>query len=200
MNFSFSNLIIVSFGIMFFSSCHKSDKYEKYIKELDSLKIVIEQSIVNFNSIDSATCYNAYSKQYTYANFINVNLKDTVPKATAEALQTFYLLGRNMENYLAMRPVWILESHKSITQLTNLSHDLKNGSVTDKEAVDFINEEKKEAEKIIIELNKNTDSIRFQLEQFNLNIATVEIVVKKLNHEILPEIVTPVIKAHKEKD
>ena len=200
MNLSFSNLIIFSLGIIFISSCHKSYKYDKYIKELDSLKIVIEQSIVNFNTIDSTTCYDAYAKQYTYANFINVNLKDTVPKATAEALQTFYILGRNMINYLAMRPVWLLESHKSITQLTNLSNDLKNGNVTDKEAVDFINEEKKEAEKIIIELKKNTDSIRFQLEQFNLNIATVELVVKKLNHELLPEIITPVIKAHKEKD
>lgn len=200
MNFSFSNLIIVSFGIMFFSSCHKSDKYEKYIKELDSLKIVIEQSIVNFNSIDSATCYNAYSKQYTYANFINVNLKDTVPKATAEALQTFYLLGRNMENYLDMRPVWILESHKSITQLINLSHDLKNGSVTDKEAVDFINEEKKEAEKIIRELNENTEIIRRMMEQFTKTLPTAEEVTKRINNNVLPALINPPIKAQVEMD
>ena len=141
-----------------------------------------------------------FSKQFTYASYINVNLKDTVSKSTAEALQTFYLLGKNMVNYLAMRPVWLAEAQKSITQLTNLSHDLKNNSVEDEEVVEFINEEKKEAEKIIAELKENTEAIRIQMEQFTLTLPVAEEVVKKLNKNLLPELEKPEIKAQIEMD
>ena len=192
--------ITIFLGVLLFSSCNNSHVYDKYVKELDSLKVVVEQSVSNFKTIDSVACYNAYSKQFTYASYINVNLRDTVSKSTAEALQTFYMLGKNMVNYLAMRSIWLAEAQKSITQLTNLSHDLKNKSVEDEEAIEFINEEKKEAEKIIAELKENTEAIRFQIEQFNLTLPIAEEVVKKLNQGVLPEIVKPEIKAQKEMD
>lgn len=192
--------IPIFLGVLLFSSCNNSHVYDKYVKELDSLKIVVEQSVSNFKTIDSMACYNAYSKQYTYASYINVNLKDTVSKSTAEALQTFYLLGKNMVNYLAMRPVWLTEAHKSIVQLTNLSHDLKNNSVEDEEAVEFINEEKKEAEKIIAELKENTEAIRIHIEQFTLTLPVAEEVIKTLNKGILPELEKPEIKAQIEMD
>ncbi len=195
----FSSLAL-TFGVIYFSSCNNSHTYDKYVKELDSLKIVVEQSVANFKTVDSVECYNAYSKQFTYAGYINVNLKDTVPRSTAEALQTFYMLGRSMVNYLAMRPVWLSEAQKSISQLTHLSHDLRNGSVEDKEAVEFINEEKKEAEKIIEELKENTEVIRVQMEQFALTLNVAEEVVKKLNQGVLPEVMKPEIKAQKEMD
>ena len=193
-------LIFTIIGISFFSSCNHSHTYDKYVKELDSLKVVVEQSVANFKTVDSTVCYNAYSKQFTYASYINVNLKDTVPRNTANDLQTFYMLGRNMVNYLAMRPVWLTEAQKSITQLTNLSHDLKNGSVEDEEAIEFINEEKKEAEKIIGELKENTEAIRKQMEQFAKTLPTAESTVKRLNNDVLPELVKPEIKAQKEMD
>jgi hypothetical protein len=170
------------------------------VKELDSLKVVVEQSIANFKTVDSVTCYDAYSKQFTYASYINVNLKDTVSRSVANDLQTFYMLGRSMANYLAMRPVWLGEAQKSITQLTNLSHDLKNGSVEDEEAIEFIGEEKKEAEKIIGELKENTEAIREQIEQFTKTLPTAELTVKMLNNDVLPELVKPEIKAQKEMD
>ena len=133
-------------------------------------------------------------------NYINVNLKDTVSRSVANDLQTFYMLGRNMVNYLAMRPVWLAEAQKSINQLTNLSHDLKNGSVEDEEAIEFIGEEKKEAEKIIGELKENTEAVREQMEQFTKTLPTAELTVKKLNNDALPELVKPEIKAQKEMD
>jgi hypothetical protein len=199
MKFLFLTLA-TAFGIVFFPSCRNAHKYDKYVKELDSLKIVVEQSVANFKTVDSITCYNAYSKQFTYASYINVNLKDTVSRSTANDLQTFYLLGRNMVNYLAMRPVWLTEAQKSINQLSNLSHDLKNGSVEDEEVIEFISEEKKEAEKIISELKENTEAIRIQMEQFTATLPTAEEMVKKLNKDVLPELIKPTIKAQKEMD
>ena len=198
MKLFFFSLTII--GISFFSSCNHSHTYDKYIKELDSLKVVVEQSVANFKTIDSTACYNAYSKQFTYASYINVNLKDTVSRSVANDLQTFYMLGRSLVNYLAMRPVWLTEAQKSIMQLTNLSHDLKNGSVEDEEAIEFIGEEKQEAEKIIGELKENTEAIREQMEQFTKTLPTAELTVKMLNKNVLPELVKPEIKAQKEMD
>lgn len=99
-----------------------------------------------------------------------------------------------------MRPVWLTEAQKSIMQLTNLSHDLKNGSVEDEEAIEFIGEEKQEAEKIIGELKENTEAIREQMEQFTKTLPTAELTVKMLNKDVLPELVKPEIKAQKEMD
>ena len=198
MKLFFLSLTVICFSL--FTSCNHAHTYDKYVKELDSLKVVVEQSVANFKTIDSTSCYNAYSQQFTYASYINVNLKDTVSKSIANDLQTFYMLGRSMVNYLAMRPVWLGEAQKSITQLTNLSHDLKNGSVEDEEVIEFINEEKKEAEKIIGELKENTEAIREYMEQFTKTLPTAELTVKKLNNDVLPELVKPEVKAQKEMD
>lgn len=176
------------------SSCGNSHQYDKTIKELDSLKVVVQQSVSHFKEVDSLACYEAYNKQSTYAGFIKFNLKDTVAKAEAENLQLFYHLGKTMVNYLAMRPQWLQQADLSINQITHLTYDLKNGSVKDEEAIGFINTEKKEAEKIIQELNDNTDIIRRTMEQYLQALPTVETVVKRINNNTLPELKNPAVK------
>jgi replicative superfamily II helicase len=183
-----------------FSNCNNSHTYDKQIKELDSLKIVLQQSVSNFKTLDSAAIYEAYAKQYTYSSFINVNLKDTVKRSTADNLQTFYSIGKGMVNYLAMRPKWLEEANLSMKQLSDLSHDLKNGSVEVEEAVEFINEEKKEAEKIIEELTINTNVARSYMESYTKTLPSAEEVVKQLNKDALPVIERPVIKPQMEMD
>ena len=187
-------------SIVFISSCGKSHKYDKSIKELDSLKIVVQQSVSHFKQLDSAASYNAYNKQYTYAKFIEVNLRDTVSRAVANDLQLFYSLGKSMVNYLAMRPNWQNEAVLSILQITNLTHDLQNGSVDDEEAVEFINEEKKEAEKIIRELNENTEIMYKLMQQFAQTITTAEDITKRINNGVLPQLVNPTVRAQQEMD
>ncbi len=185
---------------IYISSCKNSNQYAKQIKELDSLKVVLQEAISNFNTIDSAKCYQAYAEQFTYSTFINANLRDTVSKETAENLQLFYAVGKNLVNYLAMSPKWKEEAKKSIQQLTDLSHDLKNGSVEDEEVVEFLSEEKIEADKIIEELKSNTELMRYSLESFSKSLPTAQETVKKLNGGSLPELVKPKIKAQVEND
>ena len=107
---------------IYVSSCKNSNQYAKQVKELDSLKVVLQEALVNFNTIDSAKCYQAYSEQFTYSTFINANLRDTVSRQTAENLQLFYATGKNLVNFLAMSPKWKEEAQKSIKQLTFIQH------------------------------------------------------------------------------
>lgn len=192
MRILFSLIVLVS-GLGFFS-CRNTHAYEKYVKELDSLKVVLQQAVTNFKTVDSAECVNAYSKHYTYSLFLNSHLKDTVTKTVAENLQNFQSVEKGMHDYLAYRSSWLNEADLSITQLQTLSHDLKTGSIDEEEAVEFINEEIKQAETIIEELKINTEAIRKHLAIFHQSLPVCENLVKQLNNGVLPELVHPEIK------
>lgn len=181
-----------------FISCKNSHTYDKQVRELDSLKIVVQQSLDNFKAIDSASCMLAYSKLYTYSNFISYRLKDTVTKSVAENLQSFYFIKEGLNNFLALRFEWISKANQSIKQLQTLSSDLKAGSVEEEEAIEFINKEKKQAEQIIEELKVNSQEIRKHLDIFNQSLPVCEELVRQLNAGVLPVLLTPKIKRLKQ--
>ncbi|MES2762730.1 MAG: hypothetical protein V4677_11000 [Bacteroidota bacterium] len=174
-----------------FSSCKNTHAYDKYVKELDSLKVVLQQSVDNFKTVDSAATMQAYSKQYTYTRFIETHLKDTVAKVIAEDLQSFQSVEKGLQDYLTVRSKWLKEANMSIAQLQTLSHDLKTGSVNNDDAIEFIANEKKRSEAIIEELKVNTETVRKHLEIFNQSLPTVETLVKQLNTGILPTLIKP---------
>lgn len=187
LSFTCSLLIIGAFA----NSCKNTHAYDKYVKELDSLKVVLQQSVDNFKTVDSASCAQAYSKQYTYSLFIDSHLKDTVTKVVAENLQNFHSVEKGLHDYIELRSGWLADANSSITQLQTLSHDLKNGSVDEDEAIGFINEEKKQAEKMIELLKLNTEAIRKHLEVFNQSLPVCEDLIKQLNSGVLPQLADP---------
>lgn len=175
-------------------SCKNTHTYEKQVRELDSLKIVVQQSLDNFKTIDSISCMLAYSKQYTYSNFISYHLKDTVTKPIAESIQNLYFIKKGLNDFLALRSLWISQANQSIQQLQTLSSDLKAGSVEEDEAIEFINKEKKQAEQIIEELKVNAAEIRKHLDLFNQSLPVCEELIRQLNSGLLPVLLTPEIK------
>lgn len=186
--------ILPAFFVLLFASCKPGQDYGKYIKELDSLKVVTEQAVDNFNTVDSATAYNACSRQYTYRIFLATHLKDTVSKEEAESLAGFFSTEKPLTDYLAMRPVWLSEGKAVIKQVGLLSNDLKNGSVENTEAVEFISNEKKKAEKLIEELKTNTILVRKHLELYAKYLPLVENTVKARNSGVLPALSKPELK------
>ena len=188
------NLVFLACVFLVFSSCKNKHTYDKYIKELDSLKIVLQQAVVNFKTVDSVSCTTMYYKHYTYSQFIETHLKDTVTKTVAENLQNFYSVEKGFKNYMSYRSSWLSQADKSIKQLQALTHDLKNGSIDEEEAVEFINEEKKQSETIIDELKLNTEAIRQHIDLFNQSLPTCETLIKQLNNGVLPELSKPDIK------
>ena len=187
--------IILGFSTLLLPVCKPAHAYDKYIKELDSLKVVVEQAVDNFNTVDSLACYEAYSKQDTYSRFLSTRLKDTVSVKVAESLQHFFSTGKPLHDYLAMRPVWISEAKTGIKQVSLLSNDLKNGSVETTEAIEFINDEKKRSEKIIEELKVNTVLVRKHLEVYTKTLPAVEELLRSVNAGELPTIIKPEIKS-----
>lgn len=169
-------------------SCKNKPPYDKYIKELDSLKVVVEQAIDNFKSVDSSACVLAYRKQYTYSEFINQHLKDTVSKSIGENLKLFRSTNDGIKNYLLNRSLWVQHAQLSIKQLSALAHDLKAGSIETEDAIGYITNEKKFAETTIEELKVNTEIIRELLNIHSKSLPITEDLVKSLNNGVLPKL------------
>jgi hypothetical protein len=185
------SLFIFIVAILLLPSCRNTKTYDKYIKELDSLKVVVQQSVDNFKTVDSASCMEAYSKQYTYALFIDTHLKDTVTKSVAENLQNFHSIEKGLHDYVSLRSSWLQKANTSIVQLQTLSLDLKNASIDQEDAIAFINDEKRQAETIIEELKSNTESIRKHLDLYHQSLPVCENLIKQLNLGVLPQEVKP---------
>ena len=187
-------LLIIAIVCLNFISCKNTHAFDKYVKELDSLKVVVQQSVANFKTVDSLTCVTAAAKQYTYAQFIETHLKDTVSKSVVENLQDFQSVKQGLNDYLAYRSDWLAQANACVIQLQNLSHDLKNGSISEEEAIEFKKKKKKQAENSIEGLKINTEVIRKHLEVFNQSLPVCEDLVKQLNSGVLPQLIKPEIK------
>lgn len=175
-------------SIFLMPSCHNSHAFDKNIKELDSLNIVVVQAIDNFRSVDSNNCILAYQKNTAYGKFLDKNLKDTVNTKTAETLQLFYSTHIGIKNYVENRGVWLKDATSSRKQLSNLVHDLKNGSIETEEAIGYITTEKQQAIKIIEELKKNTEVMRDILDTHAKYTPGVEAFIKSINNGNLPQL------------
>lgn len=185
----FSFLVLIN--LLFLTSCKLSNPYQKQIKELDSLKIVVEESIDYFNKIDSSTCAGYLAKQQTYQSYLLQNLKDTLTKSEAENIQLMMNVGDPIKDYLNQRNEWLQEAKVSINQLNTLNQDLKNNILDASEAVEYINNEKKHAEQVIQNLKTNTELIRKNLEIYKSVEQGTEATIKNLNSGNLPTIVQP---------
>ncbi len=175
----------------FACSCGKSHEYDASVKQLDSLKVVVEQALDNFSALDSARYYDALSKQVTYTAFIREQVQDTVTKTEAEALQLFYSTGKPFRGFFTSRRALLAEAQTSATQLRNLSQDLAGSAVSARDAIGYINEEKKEAEKVISLLKTNTSLLRRQMEDFNRSLPVVETLIKQHHSGTLPPVTSP---------
>lgn len=174
-----------------FDSCGKSHEYDASVKQLDSLKVVVEQSLDNFSALDSARYYEALCRQSTYTSFIREHLHDTVTKVEAEALQVLYNSGKPFKNFFGTRQALIAEARTSATQLRNLSQDLAGNAVPAREAINYISDETKEAEKIIGLLKTNTSLLRRQMEDFTRSLPVVEALIKQHHAGTLPALTNP---------
>lgn len=169
-----------------FFACKNNSSYEKYSKELDSLKIVLHQSTTNLKSVDSLKCEEAILKFKIYSDFLNKNLKDTVSVEQAKQLKIFYASGESIIKFQNLRANYSTNSELRKIQLQNLSNDLKNGSIEPAEAVEFINTEKQSSQALIDEMNTNTITIRENMESFIGSLQAVEEVIRSRNFGNLP--------------
>ena len=149
------------------TACSRLPTYEKHIKELDSLKIVLNQAADNFKQIDSLSCVDYYNQYYAYTQFINKSSVDTINKIDAENLQVFYKSGNTIKEYLNIRNVSLQKVKTINSQLINLTRDLKSGAIKSEDAITFINAENQNAITCITDLKTNTTITQQAIDNFS---------------------------------
>jgi hypothetical protein len=187
----FLGLLLAMLVFMSLTNCRLSNPYQKQIKELDSLKIVVEEAIDYFNKIDSVECSHFLATQQSFKSFLLENLHDTLTKTEAENVQLMMNVGVPLKDYLTQKHVWISQAQLSLRQLHNLNQDLKNNALEPSEAVEYINQEKKIAEYNIQILKTNTELIRKNIEIYKSVVQHNESIIKKINAGNLPIIKSP---------
>lgn len=183
-----SAIILSVFLFVGINSCKLENPYKKHIKELDSLKIVLDEAILYFSQTDSVMCQQKLKTQQVYSTFITERLKDTVTITEAESIQLFLSLGKPLSQFITYRNKWLNAAKQTSSQLKNLSTDLKNNALEPTEVVEFVGKEKFQAEKTIQELKINSQLIRENLEKYDKTLLTNERIIKKINKGILPTI------------
>ena len=168
------------------ASCGRPHAYDASIRQLDSLRVVLDQAGDNFSRLDSAKYAQALSLQVNYSTFVTTHVQDTLDKTDAEALREAYAAGKVFRGFLNSRHQLREETSLNSSQLKKLAQDLKNNAVDQDKAVAYMKEETAQAEQLIVTLKQNTDILYKQLEVFNRHLPAIETLVKRYNAGTLP--------------
>lgn len=168
------------------ASCNRTNTYQKYTTELDSINTVLHQTANKLKIVDSMRCESAILKFKIYSEFINDNLNDTVPIETARQLKVFFETGTSIVKFQNLRSSYMTNSELRSIQLQHLSSDLRSGSITQEEAVEFISKEKQASLALIEEMNINVQNTRTNLDLFLTSLPAVEETIKLRNEGNLP--------------
>jgi len=167
-------------------SCGRPHAYDASIRQLDSLRVVLDQAGDNFSRLDSAKYAQALSLQVNYSTFITAHVQDTLNKADADALRESYAAGKIFRGFLNSRHQLREETSLNSSQLKKLAQDLKSNALDQDKAVAYMKEETAQAEQLIVTLKQNTDILYKQLEVFNRHLPAIETLVKRYNAGVLP--------------
>lgn len=179
--------IIWIFVMLLFQNCSIKSQVEAEVKRLDSVSIVLNSKWQELNKCDTALLERAITKFTNYSTFIENNITDTITKEEANALQQFYLSGKNLkafgENFKSLRSRTALVSD----QIKKLMSDVENGSITKKEFLENYDNEVKAAAQLIAlttnELKNNLNSV----QDLKNSLPPVEALIRSRNNGQLPE-------------
>lgn len=173
--------------MLFFQNCSIKSQVEAEVKRLDSVSIVLNSKWQELNKCDTALLERAITKFTNYSTFIENNITDTITKEEANALQQFYLSGKNLkafaENFKTLRSRTVLVSD----QIKKLMSDVENGSISKKDFLENYDSEIKAASQLIgmttNELKNNLNSV----QDLKNSLPPVETLIRSRNNGQLPE-------------
>jgi len=127
------------------TSCKQGNNYPKETAVLDSLNRQIHSADSALMTVDTATIRKDADHVMASMELIKMAHKDSMSKESADIFRSFYSARWEMETFLGRRRVMIVEMHKSMDQLTHLSHDLKSNLIKADSVPVYYNQEAKRA-------------------------------------------------------
>lgn len=181
--------IFFLFSTLLFS-CGRSHQYDKQISLLDSTKIVLQVKLNELKKAESNISNLPFGKFEAYSNFLNSNLKDTINKFQANALQLFMASGKIIKEFNSGKPSLIKQTETSIAQIQKLSGDIKENQVAQNVIDNYFNTEKTQADKLIGIIEQNIKALNLSLINFKNSTPRTEELIRQINNGQLPAIIT----------
>jgi hypothetical protein len=184
----FRSIILFLLGTLLFS-CGRSHQYDKQISLLDSTKIVLQVKLNELKKVESNISNLSFGKFETYSNFLNSNLKDTINRSQANALQQFVNSGKIIKQFNESKQELIRQTETSITQIQKLSGDIKENQVAQNVMDTYFHNEKNQAEKLIAVIEQNIRALNLSLVNFKNSTVRTEELIRQINNGQLPSLV-----------
>lgn len=185
MRILFSILVLLAV----FTNCGRKNIYEKEISTIDSTKVVLQVKLNELLRAEKNIEVSAFSKFETYEAFLKSNIKDTLNKPEATALQLFLNSGKTIQQFNASKTELIKQTELSIEQLKKLSLDARENNIQQNALQSFYSTEKNHAEELITVIEQNIKALNLSINSYRNSLPRTEEYIRTINNGTLPTLV-----------
>lgn len=186
----FKQVAIFVLSSMFLWNCKPTSLYEKEHAILDSTKIVLQVKSNELKKAEANIENTSFSKCNTYVQFLKTNLKDTVARIEANALQQFLNSCMTIEQFNQNKVELIKQTEMAISQLNKLSADLKTNSLPQNQVKIYFESEMQNANKVIAVIEQNLKALTISLINIKNSTPRTEEIIRNINNGQLPVVIT----------
>lgn len=180
-------------GMLLVQACSGSGECDRQLRTLDSLSGAVNSVANELQRTDTLLLQKAMTRFAHYSQFIAQNIHDTIAKEDADQLQHFYAGGKSLEAFSVNRQSILARTKLINSQLGRLGLDLKNGGISGEQALQFISQEKQEAQKLTEGSARQKQVFYSALGEFKGALPRVEQLIRSHNNGQLPSIVKDTI-------
>lgn len=179
--------IIVFVAVL--TNCKNNNIYEKETAIIDSTKIVLQVKLNELMRAEQNMESVGFAKFEIYNAFLKTNMKDTVVKYEATAIQQFINSGNTIREFAKSKEALIKQTEVSILQLQKLSIDVKENHLPLNTVKAYYNSEKNHAEELIKAIEQNIKAFNLSVNNYRNSVLKIEEYIKKINYGALPTVV-----------
>ena len=163
--------------------------YEKEISTIDSTKVVLQVKLNELLRAEKNIEVSAFSKFETYEAFLKSNIKDTLNKPEATAIQLFLNSGKTIKQFNLSKAELIKQTELSIAQLQKLSLDARENNIQQNALQSFYSTEKNHAEELIGVIEQNIKALNLSINSYRNSLPRTEDYIRIINNGALPTVV-----------
>lgn len=169
-----------------FSACSDYNVQLKQSKTIDSLQTTLIVNKKHLTQIDSAELLKAIYKYEAYQQFIKSNVKDTLKKEEAYALQSFVIAGENLKSIFENKKRLQARTILLEAQLNKLEADIENKANRAAETSIYLNNEKAAQAELTNLCGNELSNYHKNLQQLKTNLYLIEQLILARNNNQLP--------------
>jgi hypothetical protein len=173
-----------------FYGCKRGNMFEKEIALLDSTKIVLQVKLNELQRSGQNMQNYQFQKFEPYYSFLKSNVRDTIGRAEASAIQNFINAGKALNSFEKNKSELIKQTETSILQIQKLSADLKKNNIQGNVAQSYSGSEKGHAEELIKVIESNIRVLNLSLNSYKNSLPGTEEYIRQINNGSLPTLVS----------